>query len=160
VPTPISQNKPTKRARCENCHALYRPNPRRPKQKFCSDNCRKEFHRYGSSYGPLKTGLHKAIDKKYADLAKDSERRYKAFMSEISDQSRRIDRVERGGSNFTIDSIKEAINRLAVEVAELWAKMDADRGQCNHEWMPGTIIAGKGVVEVACWKCHARKPSA
>ena len=120
-----------KRKRCENCNKLFEP--KKPWSKFCKDECRKEFHRYGSSYGPLKTGLHKAIDKKYAELAKDSERRYKAFMSEMSDQSRRIDRVERGGSNFTIDSIKEAINRLAVEVAELRAKMDTDRGQIeNH----------------------------
>ena len=130
---PRAPKKTFKRRRCENCNRLY--TPIREDQRFCQhdgDNCRKEFHRYGSSYGPLKTGLHKAIEKKYADLAKDSERRYKAFMSDMSDQSRRIDRVERGGSNFTIDSIKEAINRLAVEVADVKAQIDEWRGQIKN----------------------------
>jgi hypothetical protein len=66
-----SEKKTFKRRRCQNCNALYMPT--REDQKFCRtlpdpDKCRKEFYRYGSSYGPLKTGLHKAIDKKYREL--------------------------------------------------------------------------------------------
>ena len=108
--TLISKTASKKRARCENCHALYRRNPQRPKQKFCCETCRKEFHRYGSSYGPLKTGLHKAIDKKYAALRKE-------LIGEMS-----LIRLR--------DTHRESeLKRLAVEVAELRAKMVTARGQ-------------------------------
>lgn len=65
-----------KRRRCQNCNKLFQPI--RADQKFDSASCRKEFHRYGSSYGPLKTGLHSAIDKKYAALEK-------AFKQQLKD---------------------------------------------------------------------------
>ena len=63
-----------KHRRCQNCNKLYLPT--REDQKFCRtlpdrDKCRKEFYRYGSSYGPLKTGLHKAIDKKCAEMQRE-----------------------------------------------------------------------------------------
>lgn len=65
--------KKRKRRRCENCNRLYQPI--RDDQRFCRDRdpedpnvCRKEFWRYGSSYGPLKAGLEKAITKKVADF--------------------------------------------------------------------------------------------
>lgn len=66
-----AEKKVFKRRRCQNCNKLYLPT--REDQKFCRtlpdrDKCRKEFYRYGSSYGPLKTGLHKAIDNKCAEL--------------------------------------------------------------------------------------------
>ncbi len=111
-------NKPAKqkRKRCENCNKLFEP--KKPWSKFCKDECRKEFHRYGSSYGPLKTGLHKAIDKKYAELRRD-------FFREMKDQSRRIDRLEK--------MIEADPNRTAVEVAELRTEFDLWRGQYeNH----------------------------
>jgi hypothetical protein len=70
-----AEKKTFKRRRCENCNKLYMPS--RADQKFCRnlpdpDKCRKEFYRYGSSYGPLKTGLHKAIDKKYRELERET----------------------------------------------------------------------------------------
>ena len=139
-----------KRKRCENCNKLFEP--KKLWAKFCKDECRKEFHRYGSSYGPLKTGLHKAIDKQCAALIK----KHRAEVVELAEEVATTleDHLR------CIQDLDSEAKRLAVEVAELRAKVDTDRGQCNHEWMPGTIIAGKGVVEVACWKCHARKPSA
>lgn len=65
---PVKKSK-MKRRRCLNDHKLFQPKLRN--QKFCCDPCRKEFHRYGSSYGPLRTGLHRAIDQKYSSLKKD-----------------------------------------------------------------------------------------
>lgn len=98
----ITKKPPFKRRRCQNCNKLYLPS--REDQKFCrdlpdKDKCRKEFYRYGSSYGPLKTGLHKAIDKKYAELRK-------GWIAEIKDQSRRIDRLEaiiEGSPTLTVE---------------------------------------------------------
>lgn len=101
--TPHSAKQPSKRRRCDNCNTLFRPG--RIWAKFCSEKCRKEFHRYGSSYGPLKTGLHKAIDKKYAELRRDTTtalqnqlklmgEAHKLLAVELKDQSRRIDGLE------------------------------------------------------------------
>ena len=83
-----------KRRRCQNCNKLYTPT--REDQKFCrelpdKDKCRKEFYRYGSSYGPLKTGLHKAIDKKYAELAKVIDGRNKAIVIQFREVFARLD---------------------------------------------------------------------
>jgi hypothetical protein len=64
-----SIKKKWKRQPCENCGDLF--DKKRRNQRFCPKNngqCRKEFFRYGAAFGPLKIGLHKAIDKKYADL--------------------------------------------------------------------------------------------
>jgi hypothetical protein len=69
APVPVAVKIKFRQRRCGNCNILYQPV--RNNQKFCTKNkgqCRKEFHRYGSSYGPLKTGLEKTIDKKYAAL--------------------------------------------------------------------------------------------
>ena len=86
-----------KRRRCQNCHNLYMPT--REDQKFCRtlpdrDKCRKEFYRYGSSYGPLKTGLERAIEKKYAALEKEMSARFKALSSVVVDHGRRLDEIE------------------------------------------------------------------
>lgn len=45
--------------RCTNCPKIFRP--KRIEQRFCCDNCRKEFHRYGAAYGPLKDKLEKLV---------------------------------------------------------------------------------------------------
>jgi hypothetical protein len=83
-----SEKKTFKRRRCQNCNALYMPT--REDQKFCRtlpdpDKCRKEFYRYGSSYGPLKTGLHKAIDKKCGELREEF-RRLKRIVDELAEE--------------------------------------------------------------------------
>jgi len=102
---PRAPKKTFKRRRCENCNRLYAPI--REDQRFCQhdgDNCRKEFHRYGSSYGPLKTGLHKAIDKKY-------------------------DALEASIIRGWLKPLQSEIKRLAVEVADVKAQIDEWRGQ-------------------------------
>lgn len=73
-----------KRRRCQNCNKLFQPI--RADQKFDSASCRKEFHRYGSSYGPLKTGLHSAIDKKYVALEKAFKQQLKDANLELRDE--------------------------------------------------------------------------
>jgi hypothetical protein len=97
-----SDKKTFKRRRCQNCNALYMPT--REDQKYCRtlpdpDKCRKEFYRYGSSYGPLKTGLHKAIDKKYAALFREMTARFiderKRNGLGIAELERRIERLEK-----------------------------------------------------------------
>lgn len=105
-----SKVKTFKRRRCENCNALYQPT--REDQRFCrkdGDNCRKEFHRYGSSYGPLKTGLHKAIDKKVIDLEKTLKVRCALLLDGGVDRQR----VELGKLRLQIDALRGQIEEIA-----------------------------------------------
>ena len=91
---PTAKSAKQKRKRCQNCNKLFVPARNVPDQKFCKDACRREFWTHGSAFGPMKAGLYRAIDKKYAALEKEANRRHRAFMSEIADQSRRIDRLD------------------------------------------------------------------
>jgi hypothetical protein len=73
----------SERKRCENCGGMF--DKKRKNQRFCTKNngaCRKEFFRYGAAFGPLKFGLHKAIDQKYEDL----DRQFKIKLAEYTDR--------------------------------------------------------------------------
>lgn len=58
TPTPDAK-KPLKRRRCDNCSELF-PRTRRW-QRFCCAECKNEFHRHGSAFGPLKDKLTKLV---------------------------------------------------------------------------------------------------
>lgn len=58
-----------KRRRCANCNALFtvtKPNAN-PPQRFCKDECRKQFAHFGCAFGPLKTKLEKIVRKMTAE---------------------------------------------------------------------------------------------
>lgn len=57
VPTPVpAQPKPKlKKKRCRNCDAKFQLT--KPNRKFCSTNCKNEFARFGSAFGPLRTHI-------------------------------------------------------------------------------------------------------
>ena len=69
---PTANSVDPRRKRCLNCNKLFTPKRNVIKKaKFCKDACRKEFWKHGSSFGPIKVGLHAAIEKKYAALGKE-----------------------------------------------------------------------------------------
>jgi hypothetical protein len=95
APTPVAVKIKFRQRRCGNCNVLYQPV--RKNQKFCTKNkgqCRKEFHRYGSSYGPLKTGLEKTIDKKCAGLRAQVAEQLRIAADVITKLEARISRIE------------------------------------------------------------------
>jgi hypothetical protein len=47
----------------------------RKDRKFCKEECRKEFHRFGSGYGPIKQALEKLIEKRTRDQVKEVSKR-------------------------------------------------------------------------------------
>ena len=58
-----------KRKRCLNDGNLFRPTRAYPVQKFCSGECRKEFHANGgNAFGPLKTRLEKLMHRSTKEL--------------------------------------------------------------------------------------------
>jgi hypothetical protein len=64
-----------RRKRCDNCGELFQPTRAYPVQKFCQDNCRKEFHKNGgNAFGPLKSKIEGMIRKGTAELEKQINR--------------------------------------------------------------------------------------
>jgi hypothetical protein len=102
----------SKRRRCLADNKLFYP--KLQKQRFCSDACRKEFHRYGESYGPIKMGLERAVEKKYGELAKASKAR--------------MDFLHQFCGNLLTD-----VKKLIVEGKELRSQIDALRGQNKNQ---------------------------
>lgn len=52
---------------CDDCGKLYKQvRPRREGEKgFCSDNCRKSYHKHGGAYRKLKTEVAKMFEKEF-----------------------------------------------------------------------------------------------
>lgn len=57
---------PFPKKHCANCPKFFLQT--KPTKRFCSDDCRKEFNRYGSSFGKLKDKLEKMIGKEAAAI--------------------------------------------------------------------------------------------
>lgn len=54
---PDWKNLPSRR--CENCPKIFKP--KRPEQRFCSDNCRYQANHFGPGYGRLKLRMDKEL---------------------------------------------------------------------------------------------------
>lgn len=68
--------KPPRRRRCKNCGAFFRPG--RKWQQFCRervpddpDYCRREYHRHGSAFGPMREQLLKHFGKLIDELVEE-----------------------------------------------------------------------------------------
>jgi hypothetical protein len=68
IETVLNPPKSRKR-RCANCNALFPVTKPRanPPQRFCKDECRKQFAHFGCAFGPLKTKLEKIVRKMTAE---------------------------------------------------------------------------------------------
>ncbi len=82
-----------RRRRCLNDNKLFQP--KLSNHKFCCDPCRKEFHRHGSSFGPIKAGLYSAIDKKYAALEASIKLRFREAHNRMEILQGQIDMLGR-----------------------------------------------------------------
>lgn len=69
------------RKRCVNCPKFFLQ--RAVNKRFCSDQCRKEFFRYGSAFAPLKEKLEAMVTKWMKDYAAKVELRLKALEVEM-----------------------------------------------------------------------------
>jgi hypothetical protein len=119
-----------KRRRCQNCNALYMPT--REDQKFCRtlpdrDKCRKEFYRYGSSYGPLKTGLHKAIEKKCAELEKHYAKVYREMRGTLANLRAAV--ADMRTDLLGLQLLYAPDEKVVVERTEVEAQVKELRGQ-------------------------------
>lgn len=56
---------PPEKAVCENCGRTYTKAPRREDQRFCSDACRKAWHRLGTAYPKVQHELTKMVQAEF-----------------------------------------------------------------------------------------------
>jgi len=58
------------RRKCDDCGKSYKP--RQPLKKdqrgFCSDNCRKSYHKHGGAYRKLKGEIEKLIGRRVSEI--------------------------------------------------------------------------------------------
>lgn len=97
--------------RCANDNRKFQPKLKI--QKFCSDQCRKQFHRYGSSYGPLKTGLEKIIKSMGDRIAEDVQYQIQCALAEFSPY-KRIQQLEADIKllHFAIGGLRASVEKL------------------------------------------------
>jgi len=80
----LQDSKVIRRKRCANDGELFTPTRLYPVQKFCCDNCRKEFHKNGgNAFGPLKSKIEGMIQKHTNELVK----RVRALERELATQA-------------------------------------------------------------------------
>src|ERR1700679_994109 len=81
----LQDSKVIRRKRCANDGELFTPTRPYPVQKFCCDNCRKEFHKNGgNAFGPLKVRLEKLIQQNTAALVKRLSRAERGLVNVIA----------------------------------------------------------------------------
>lgn len=59
---------------CDNCPTKFQP--RVDAQRFCSGNCRKEFHKYGGSFPKLKSVLDEMMKRRIRELSPADTKRF------------------------------------------------------------------------------------
>ena len=57
--------------KCDNCGSTYQPKQpiREGERGFCKPNCRKEYHKHGGAFGPLRRALDKELRKRMKELS-------------------------------------------------------------------------------------------
>lgn len=61
------------RRKCDDCGKSYKPKrPMRGDERgFCSDTCRKSYHKHGGAYRKLRAVTEKMVEKRFAELRND-----------------------------------------------------------------------------------------
>ena len=82
---PVAAAPKPRRQRCKNCPRFFHPREKGGSpQEFCSDNCRKEFHRNGAAFGALREKLPGYIDKSVAKhLGRPTEEHSQELLREL-----------------------------------------------------------------------------
>lgn len=114
------------RRKCLNDNRLFLPKLQR--QRFCSDSCRKEFHRYGANYGPIKMGLERALGKKYELLEKELKKQARIQRDQSAIDIKTV-QFQFNGLIERMEALEDAIKPLLVGREQAEAKHSADGGQ-------------------------------
>ena len=75
------KREPIARRICDNCPTKFQP--RVESQRFCSANCRKEFHKYGGTYPKLKAKLDESISRRIRELSPADTKRFELIEARL-----------------------------------------------------------------------------
>lgn len=122
-PASAPASKP-KRRRCKNCPQFFAPRQKGGSpQEFCSDACRKEFHRNGAAFGALRDKLPGYIDKAVQKhLGRPTEEQYQALLIRIGgielDMAAAANTIagEIGRAGQTFDQMGRRIEQIATDL--------------------------------------------
>jgi hypothetical protein len=100
------------RRKCDDCGKTYKPKQplREGTRGFCSDNCRKSYHKHGGAYRKLKAEMKKMIEKEFGTIhaeLKELRALWIETESRFVEISTRLDEVQPHGRQLA-----EAISRL------------------------------------------------
>ena len=58
------------RRKCDDCGKSYKPKQplKKDQRGFCSDNCRKSYHKHGGAYRKLKGELEKLVSRRVLEI--------------------------------------------------------------------------------------------
>lgn len=75
------------RRRCDDCNEMYKPKKpmREGERGFCSDNCRKSYHKHGGAYRKLKAELEKLVDRRLRQVIQEELRKYAQYAKVVED---------------------------------------------------------------------------
>jgi hypothetical protein len=114
------------RRKCDDCGKSYKP--ARPLQEgqrgFCSDNCRKSYHKHGGAYRKLRAEMQKMVEKRLDELAEQM----KKLLTPM------------------VDDIVRPIIRQEMEEATVHIQQYMD---CGHPILQGSIRPKPGFVPSA-----------
>jgi hypothetical protein len=68
--------------RCKNCPKMFPKT--RANREFCSPACKKEFHRHGSAFGPLKETLQNLVKGWLKEFRLDTEARLDQLEKQVA----------------------------------------------------------------------------
>lgn len=106
----FSPAKQFERKRCKNCPKMFPKT--RPNREFCTPACKKEFHRHGSAFGPLKETLQNLVKGWLRSFQEDTDQNTIAI-------NKRLDLLERRQGIIARELIGSSPTILASDVAEL-----------------------------------------
>lgn len=72
---------PLKRRICDNCPTKFQP--RVETQRFCCDNCRKEYHKYGGTFPKLKAVMDQMILRRIRELSPADSKRFEGIEARL-----------------------------------------------------------------------------
>ena len=71
--------------RCDDCGKMYKQvRPRREGEMgFCSDNCRKSYHKHGGAYRKLKVEMKRMVEKRLDELAEQMRKLMEPMLDDV-----------------------------------------------------------------------------
>jgi hypothetical protein len=81
------------RRKCDDCGKSYKPKQplREGTRGFCSDNCRKSYHKHGGAYRKLRGEMRKMVEKELIDIRQEVQNEIEQIRSLLNSIAKHVD---------------------------------------------------------------------